>query len=119
MGSDGRALARQPQGRHFLCVAAPPPPLFARRAALSRVTAPPCRPPAVADNNGVHLHLRNGLLAQFKANTCLAALCCILQTAIVGQMFIGQGALAEVFKLRTGVDQAEAPLLAPKFTGSV
>ena len=72
-----------------------------------------------ADNNGAHLHLRHGLLPEFKALTCLAALCCMLQAAIIVQIFLGQGALSEIFKLRTGADQAESPLLTPKFTGSV
>merc|ERR1711988_1337362 len=74
---------------------------------------------AIFYNNGNHLHLRNGLLPQFKALTCLAVLCALLQAAIIGQIAIGQGAISEIFKLRTGMDQAEAPLLAPKFTGSV
>ena len=49
--------------------------------------------------------------------TCLAALCCMLQTAIIGQIAIGQGALSEIFKLRTGMDQAESPLLGAKMMG--
>merc|ERR1711918_309870 len=52
-------------------------------------------------NNGNHMHLSNVLL----------------QTAIIGQIAIGQGALSEIFKLRTGTDQAESPLLGAKMMG--
>ena len=68
-------------------------------------------------NNGNHMHLSNGLLPQFKANACLAFLAVLIQTAIIGQIAIGQGALSEIFKLRTGTDQAESPLLGAKMMG--
>ena len=53
-------------------------------------------------NNGSHLHLRNGLINQFQALTVFAALAAVLQFAIVGQIAIGQGALAALFKIQTG-----------------
>ena len=53
-------------------------------------------------NNGVHLHLRNGLLPQFQALTVFAGLACVLQFAIVGQIAIGQGALQALFKIQSG-----------------
>ena len=68
-------------------------------------------------NNGNHLHLSNGLLPQFKANAVLAFLAVMIQAAIIGQIAIGQGALSEIFKLRTGSDQAESPLLGAKMMG--
>ena len=69
---------------------------------------------SLADNNGNHLHLRNGLVAQFQALTVFAVICAALQTVCLYQLYANQHAVGAQVKAAGTADGGLAmePLLA-------
>lgn len=65
-------------------------------------------------NNGNHLHLRNGLVAQFQALTVFAVICAALQTVCLYQLYANQHAVGAQVKAAGTADGGLAmePLLA-------
>merc|ERR1711988_1176038 len=64
-------------------------------------------------NNGNHLHVRNGLVWQFKSLTVFAAMACALECAVLVQLYVHQhqiGAQAKAASSEGGL--AMEPLLA-------
>ena len=86
-------------------------PPRSRRVTRRRVVA---RARSLADNNGNHLHLRNGLVAQFQALTVFAVICAALQTVCLYQLYANQHAVGAQVKAAGTADGGLAmePLLA-------
>ncbi len=61
---------------------------------------PRVRPVLRAGKNGVHLHLRYGLLAEFKWFTVLAAACTLMQLAITAFLVVGRENVIDIFDLK-------------------
>ena len=53
-----------------------------------------------ADNRGVHLHLRQGLLDEFKWFTVLAGMCTCMQFAITALLVMGREQVVDIFDLK-------------------